>query len=428
MSSKTLQSKKRSGPASVASKKKAANPKVESTIQNWIELGRLRLEKCELYDAELAYIFALKLAKKHHDVKRSMEALSGLMRLAGEAINDVAYSKWEAELEQLIQDHPKDIPAFAYYCKGVIARYRNQPREAIALFHKYLREIDTSDEVARDEQEAKGWISIGMTYCSERTELKRAQLLAQALIKKYEKKNIRGINGLLYLMMGIVQMKKRNFEEAHRFYQKAHGAFLQEHNWFFHLYVLFGYARNHRLQQNYREAYWYLDLVEKATLLPQFGILRREVASEKAKLEQDAVDLLIDGREAIVRTRDSGEVSLRKQYVLLHILEALSHAHRRAGDDMERGLSKAEIIQHVWNENYRPEAHDNKLYYNINRLRKLIEPDIKKPQYLLNWKEGYRLAPGLKVQFIGGHKSLINANLNAALDEKDPELKSRDEG
>jgi len=406
MSSKTLHNKKRNGHAPSA--KKTPSPKIESSIQNWLDLGRLRLEKCELYDAEVAYVFALKFAKKHHDMKRSMEALSGLMRLASEAINDVSYAKWEAELEGLIKAHPKEIPDTAYYCKGVVARYRNKPREAVALFHKYLRVLKPTDSASRDELEARAWIAIGMTYCSERTELKRAQLLAETLIKKYEAKNIRGINGLLYLMMGIIHMKKRNFEEAQRFYQKAHGAFMQEHNWFFHLYVLFGYARNHRLQQNYREAYWYLDLVEKATLLPHFGILRREVASEKAKLEQDAVDLLIDGREAIVKTRDSGEVSLRKQYVLLHILEALSHAHRRTGDDMERGLSKAEIIQHVWNENYRPEAHDNKLYYNINRLRKLIEPDIKKPQYLLNWKEGYRLAPGLKVQFIGGHKSLLN--------------------
>lgn len=65
------------------------------------------------------------------------------------------------------------------------------------------------------------------------------------------------------------------------------------------------------------------------------------------------------------------------------------------------GLSKAEIIQRVWKEKYRPEAHDNKLYYNINRLRKLIEPDTKHPQYLLNWREGYRLAPGLRVRLEG---------------------------
>ena len=70
-----------------------------------------------------------------------------------------------------------------------------------------------------------------------------------------------------------------------------------------------------------------------------------------------------------------------------------------------RGLSKAEIIERVWNESYRPEAHDNKLYYNINRLRKLLEPDVRKPQYLLNWKEGYRLAPGLKVQLVGSRNA-----------------------
>jgi DNA-binding winged helix-turn-helix (wHTH) protein len=114
------------------------------------------------------------------------------------------------------------------------------------------------------------------------------------------------------------------------------------------------------------------------------------------------VDLLIDSRQCVIKTRDGGEISLGKQYVLLHILEVLSNAHSREGDDRERGLSKAEIIERVWSESYRPEAHDNKLYYNINRLRKLIEPDVRNPQYLLNWKEGYRLAPGLRIHFVGG--------------------------
>jgi DNA-binding winged helix-turn-helix (wHTH) protein len=86
---------------------------------------------------------------------------------------------------------------------------------------------------------------------------------------------------------------------------------------------------------------------------------------------------------------------------LLHILEALLNAHEKTGGDFERGLSKAEIIESVWKESYSPEAHDNKLYYNINRLRKIIEPNIRKPQYLLNWKEGYRLAPGLRIQYVG---------------------------
>jgi DNA-binding winged helix-turn-helix (wHTH) protein len=130
-------------------------------------------------------------------------------------------------------------------------------------------------------------------------------------------------------------------------------------------------------------------------------MLLSEIQAERTRLEQDAVDLLIDSRRCLVQTRESGSIALGKQYVLLQILEALSHAHGRPGEDDERGLSKAEIIQRVWKESYRPEAHDNKLYYNINRLRKLIEPDVRKPQYLLNWKEGYRLAPGLKVHLVG---------------------------
>jgi DNA-binding winged helix-turn-helix (wHTH) protein len=89
--------------------------------------------------------------------------------------------------------------------------------------------------------------------------------------------------------------------------------------------------------------------------------------------------------------------------VLLDILKALSEAHEAGKDG--KGLTKAEIIQQVWRENYRPEAHDNKLYYNINRLRKLIEPNMKSPVFLLNWKEGYRLAPGLNVQVISSGDS-----------------------
>ncbi|MEK6706757.1 MAG: winged helix-turn-helix domain-containing protein [Bdellovibrionota bacterium] len=177
---------------------------------------------------------------------------------------------------------------------------------------------------------------------------------------------------------------------------------MAEHNWYYHLYVLWGYARICRLQRNYVQAYWYLDLLEKTTSGPGFGLLRRDILADRVKLEQDAVDLLIDSRQGIIKTRETKKISVRKQYVLLHILEVLSEAHSRQGDDMERGLSKAQIIEYVWKEKYQPEAHDNKLYYNINRLRKLIEPDVRKPQYLLNWKEGYRLAPGLKIQLVDG--------------------------
>jgi hypothetical protein len=141
--------------------------------------------------------------------------------------------------------------------------------------------------------------------------------------------------------------------------------------------------------------------MERAAKGPEFGALQSEISMERKRLETDAVDLLIDTRKGVIRTRAGESINLRKQHVLLGILEELSIAHLQAGPDGNAGLSKAEIIERVWQERYRPEAHDNKLYYNINRLRKLLEPDMKNPQYLLNWREGYRLAPGLKVQKLG---------------------------
>ena len=384
--------------------------------RSWLELGQLRSEKCELKEAHLAYMMALEEAKRTDDLRSMMEALSGLLRLASEAIDEIAVLRWEQELDHLMELHPRHIPAMAWYCKGAIARHRGETLVAQRHFHRYLRQVRETLKrnpngnafgplISAEEAIARGWTMLAILLW-QRGRTERASHLAHELLKRYEGKKVRGTHGMLYLLIGNIAERRRdkNLAAALRWYQKAHAAFLGEHNWYYHLYVLYGYARLARLEQNYAQAYWYLDLIDKAASGAEFGLLRREISTERSRLEQDAVDLLIDSRHCQIRTREGGQISLRKQYVLLHILEALSTAHSRDGEGRERGLSKAEIIEYVWKEPYRPESHDNKLYYNINRLRKLIEPDIRNPQYLLNWKEGYRLAPGLRIHFVG-HRS-----------------------
>jgi DNA-binding winged helix-turn-helix (wHTH) protein len=247
--------------------------------------------------------------------------------------------------------------------------------------------------------EAKGWVMLA-TILWQRGRYRRCLHLCETILARYEARNLKAINGLTYLLIGNSLESQLDFEAALRWFQKAHASFLAEHNWYYHLYVLLAYARIYRQQKVYDQAKWYVELLEQATPGPEFGLLRREIALERSRLHQDAVDLLIDSSRAVVKTRESGEISFGKQYVLLDILKVLLEAHDREGKEEDRGVSKAEIIQAVWKQRYRPHAHDNKLYYNINRLRKLIEPDMRKPQYLLNWKEGYRLAPGLRVQAV----------------------------
>lgn len=373
-------------------------------IQEALRLGTLLAEKCELKKAEEAYVAALGLAKKARDLRATMEAISGLLRLAGEALDKDRIARWEKELDAHMAAHPGHVPPMAWFCKGAIARHREENKVAQRYFHRYLKAVrkeSPGQGPSQEELVARGWVMIAIT-AARRGHARLARWLLEEILRQYGEKHLRTINGIIHLQLGTMAEKQRDLAGALACYQKAHAAFLAEHNWYYHLHVLYGYARVARMQQNYAQAYWYLDLMDKAAGGPEFGLLRREIAAERARLEQDAVDLLIDSRRGLVRTRDGGPISLRKQYVLLNILEALSAAHHRAGADSERGLSKAEIIERVWKETYRPEAHDNKLYYNINRLRKLIEPDMRQPQYLLNWKEGYRLAPGLRVHLVGG--------------------------
>jgi DNA-binding winged helix-turn-helix (wHTH) protein len=389
--------------------------KSEETIQSWLQLGQLRFEKCELKESQVAFSMALQTAKRAGDLRLTMEALAGLLRVSSESLDEISTQKLDQNLEELMQKYPSEIPPMAWYCKAVVARHRKHPQIAQKNIHLYLQSLEkekskksgsaTATGLSIEEAAAKGWTLLSAIFL-QKGKYRRAQWLAETLLSQVGSSQFRGINGILYMVIATCHERYRNHEQALSWYQKSHASFLAEHNWYYHLYVLLAYARVYRMQQNYPQAYWHVDLVDKAAPGAEFGLLRREIAIEKVKLEQDAVDLTIDSRKGVIKTRESGQISLRKQYVLLHILEALSKAHSKPGEDMERGLSKSEIIQHVWNEPYRPEAHDNKLYYNINRLRKLIEPDVRKPQYLLNWKEGYRLAPGLRVQYLGGQKNL----------------------
>ncbi len=384
----------------------------ETTVLHELEMGRLLTEKCELRHARESFERALGLARVAANAsarRHTMEALAGLLRLAGEALSLHETQRLETELDHWIATHPDWGPPMVWYCKGAIARHFNKQAPARQCFHRYIKAIraDVSiSEAEREASEIRGWMMLAVSL-QQRSHIGRSQWLASHLLARHESKKLRAVNGTLYLLQGhLSEMRAERqpearaelLQEAYGWYRKAHASFLAERNWYLHLYAILGYARVERQQQNHSQANWHLDLIDEAASGPEFGALKREIEEQRRLIRESSVDVLVDTANGFVKVRDLGQVSLRKQYVLLGILEELAAAHSKG--DGERGLSKAEIIERVWKENYRPEAHDNKLYYNINRLRKLIEPDVKLPRYLLNWKEGYRLAPGLRVQVV----------------------------
>jgi hypothetical protein len=67
--------------------------------------------------------------------------------------------------------------------------------------------------------------------------------------------------------------------------------------------------------------------------------------------------------------------------------------------------------------------HDSKVYTSISRLRKLIEPDFRRPMYILNERDGYAFNSAVQLEEVGGRLRKNygeNAGTGARKDEVAP--------
>jgi DNA-binding winged helix-turn-helix (wHTH) protein len=103
--------------------------------------------------------------------------------------------------------------------------------------------------------------------------------------------------------------------------------------------------------------------------------------------------LVIDLRSQVVTTSERWRVLFGRQHILLSMLCKLSQ--------VRQGLTKAELVQSVWEELYCQAEHNNRLYYNMNRLRRLVEVDPRRPRYIISTRQGYALSPEVWVRIIG---------------------------
>lgn len=373
--------------------------------------GNIRLEKCELRDAGLYFALALERAKQDHDLRGISDSLAQLLRHSSEIADEAGTLKWINELEIFIAQNAGKLTPQVWYCKGIVAVRNAQYRKAQVLFHRFWREIEAEEnqtkgmtpESYRDFMRSKAQALLALAVVAQaQGKVGRARYFGEVILNYAERERPRGILASTYLMLCRLAEKQGDLVLAKKWLQKAFAESVSEHNWYHYLYVLYGFAVISRLEQDFVQARFYLDLLEKAVVQEELQALRQGVAEERVKLNLNRVDLEIDLNRSVIRTRE-GEINLGRQHLLIEIIHQLAIAHQAREDvDSKQGLAKAEIIEKVWHEPYNPEAHDGKLYYNINRIRKLLEPDQKHPQYLLNWRQGYRLAPEMKIRIIQG--------------------------
>ncbi|MBN8540016.1 MAG: winged helix-turn-helix domain-containing protein [Deltaproteobacteria bacterium] len=143
----------------------------------------------------------------------------------------------------------------------------------------------------------------------------------------------------------------------------------------------------------------YLDLARRSLKRSEFPRIARIVdeALEKTGGSIKSYDLELNLATGTLVEVRKGEIKFDGQFILRDLLRVFMEA---SVANPGATLSKEDLVREVWAEDYRPQSHDNKIYVNIKRLRRLIEPDDGSTEYILRGKLGYYLNPNLRIAVI----------------------------
>jgi tetratricopeptide (TPR) repeat protein len=113
--------------------------------------------------------------------------------------------------------------------------------------------------------------------------------------------------------------------------------------------------------------------------------------NEMNREEQESdFDIIFDTNNPVIIDAERGQIDFKNQFVLMDLLKLFI-------ENPGVVYSKESLVKEVWDQDYDPRVHDNKIYVTIKRLRKLIEPQTGESKYIFRSREGYFFNKRVKV-------------------------------
>jgi len=331
---------------------------VESTV-NLSNLGTLYFEKGELKNA-IPYLleaqnqyFVSKKIRKYFDVSYM------LLRAYLEMGRTEEVQSIKESLQRVIVEENVEMTSRLYYTMGICASAEGQLDTALTFFNQ-------SFNVALSENNKE---DMCFALCGKAVWYKKAQ--------EYEK------------ALSIVEnLKLRSLWDAFKVAKKSKSV------QFINAYILMQLGLTHVEMNKIDLAENYFSLAE-GLINPQEHVrAQKHLMNFKNKLEASKTqnpDITINVADNTVVEISKGKLELNNQFILLELLVEFV---KKKGSF----VTKSDLAEMLWNQDYDPSQHDNKIYVTIRRLRKLLEPNPKKPHYILRTKEGYQINPACIVK------------------------------
>lgn len=367
------------------------------------ELGQLYVEKCDFPNAVDCFEKVKTEALQFHLYDNYFRSINALMRIHAERLD---FDKCESLVREISQVG-SGLKSFKRYQpkidfnQGVSAMHRNEPMLARVHFEAAIGHvndllIDESlakrdrEELLRDRLLCRTCIAmLERDSKNQRVALEQGDELIQEIYdlshgeKAFEFQQLHDIEAGITIMQGHCLRELGEPQKALDKYWAAHSILKSHRNWGTYYYVLLGLGQAYVALGNNERAQIFFDLVADAVSDLELNRLKRALDKvSRASAIDTSNRLLIDRERKVIIEPKIGEVHFERRFVLLEIFYLLASQPGKI-------FSKEDLVDKIWRESYNPMIHDSKVYTSISRLRKLIEPDFKRPIYILNERDGY---------------------------------------
>jgi DNA-binding winged helix-turn-helix (wHTH) protein len=396
------------------------------------ELGQLYLEKCDFPNAMDCFEKVKTEALQFHLYDNYFRSITCLLRIHAERLDFDKHASLLREVMQVgssLTGYKRYLPKI-HYKRGIAAAYKQNNEETRLQF---TTAKTLCEELLLDETLAKkDWEDVQRDLLTTRYSLAvlekdlknpgQALVLSEALLKEIEELShgekafefaqLYDIEAGIVILQGHCHRYLGDHVKALDRYWVAHGILKAHRNWSHYYYVLLGLGRTYLEMGNTERAQIFFDLITDAISDLELNALKQllERVSKTVNEASGSSRLMIDRERKVIVEPTLGEVHFERRFVLLEILYLLASQPGKI-------FTKEELVDKIWRESYNPMIHDSKVYTSISRLRKLIEPDFRRPVYILNERDGYAFNLAIQVDELG---SRLRRSSTGSEGKKDP--------
>ncbi len=354
------------------------------------ELGRLHYEKGELNAAEPYLIEARHFFLTRNKIRSYFDVSYRLLRIYIEKEDWEKVKQIKNELKDFILREDVEMSSRLYYTLGVCAEIEGEYEKSLKFFEQALNVALTES----NKEDMCFALCGKMIWYKNRKDFSTSFAVAENLKLFLESLDIPEVATSLSLAESDIYLEQENLDESLESLWKSYETSKQTRSVaFINSYVLIQFSRVLLKMGKVEMAKTYFKMAEKSIRKDEHVrsyklLMRVKELFESEK--QKTPDILIRKKDHTIWETSKGEVPVNNQFILI---ELLGEFVRRQG----LTLNKDDLARFVWDQDYDPTQHDNKIYVTIRRLRKLLEPNPKRPTYILRSKEGYTLNPDANV-------------------------------